>query len=167
MALTFNNEVSGFTEREFSSYSISEFASTSVFKLSNINMFIFYFWELLIGSLKGRQSEAGQFLLHLNVWRWKHWEQIVAEIRKEHFCECRTTVLDFPHYEAVVEKQEYKWKLCITKCNVACLHFCRSEEWNFIDEEEKTRLQHKIAEDGEFWWIICQKNCASIGDTQL
>ncbi|POI36117.1 hypothetical protein CIB84_000134, partial [Bambusicola thoracicus] len=27
----------------------------------------------------------------------------------------------------------------------------KSEEWNFIDEEEKTRLQHKIAEDGEFW----------------
>ncbi|NXL93231.1 CAN3 protein, partial [Alectura lathami] len=27
----------------------------------------------------------------------------------------------------------------------------KSEEWNFINEEEKTRLQHKIAEDGEFW----------------
>uniref|UniRef100_A0A8C4KLP0 Calpain-3 n=1 Tax=Dromaius novaehollandiae TaxID=8790 RepID=A0A8C4KLP0_DRONO len=27
----------------------------------------------------------------------------------------------------------------------------KSEEWNFIDEAEKIRLQHKIAEDGEFW----------------
>uniref|UniRef100_A0A8C6YTF3 Calpain-3 n=1 Tax=Nothoprocta perdicaria TaxID=30464 RepID=A0A8C6YTF3_NOTPE len=27
----------------------------------------------------------------------------------------------------------------------------KSEEWNFINESEKTRLQHKIAEDGEFW----------------
>ncbi|XP_048803818.1 calpain-3 isoform X4 [Lagopus muta] len=27
----------------------------------------------------------------------------------------------------------------------------KSEEWNFIKEEEKIRLQHKIAEDGEFW----------------
>ncbi|XP_010223195.1 PREDICTED: calpain-3-like, partial [Tinamus guttatus] len=27
----------------------------------------------------------------------------------------------------------------------------RSEEWNLINESEKTRLQHKIAEDGEFW----------------
>lgn len=75
--------------------------------------------------------------------------------------------LTFLTNEAYSKEQEYKWKLGITKCNVACLHFCRSEEWNFIDEEEKIRLQHKIAEDGEFWWIICQKNCASIGDTQL
>lgn len=65
--------------------------------------------------------------------------------------------LTFLTNEAYSKEQEYKWKLVITKCNVACLHFCRSEEWNFIDEEEKTRLQHKIAEDGEFWWIICQK----------
>ncbi|XP_009866503.1 PREDICTED: calpain-3 isoform X4 [Apaloderma vittatum] len=27
----------------------------------------------------------------------------------------------------------------------------KSEEWNFINEEEKIRLQHKIVEDGEFW----------------
>uniref|UniRef100_A0A8C3PYU0 Calpain-3 n=1 Tax=Chrysolophus pictus TaxID=9089 RepID=A0A8C3PYU0_CHRPC len=27
----------------------------------------------------------------------------------------------------------------------------KSEEWNFIKEEEKIRLQHKIVEDGEFW----------------
>uniref|UniRef100_A0A8B9BVL3 Calpain-3 n=1 Tax=Anser brachyrhynchus TaxID=132585 RepID=A0A8B9BVL3_9AVES len=27
----------------------------------------------------------------------------------------------------------------------------KSEEWNFINEAEKIRLQHKIAEDGEFW----------------
>uniref|UniRef100_A0A8B9VY03 Calpain-3 n=1 Tax=Anas zonorhyncha TaxID=75864 RepID=A0A8B9VY03_9AVES len=27
----------------------------------------------------------------------------------------------------------------------------KSEEWNFINEAEKVRLQHKIAEDGEFW----------------
>ncbi|KAM8807704.1 calpain-3 [Eudromia elegans] len=27
----------------------------------------------------------------------------------------------------------------------------KSEEWNFINESEKSRLQHKIAEDGEFW----------------
>ncbi|PKU36956.1 calpain-3 isoform x2 [Limosa lapponica baueri] len=26
-----------------------------------------------------------------------------------------------------------------------------SEEWNFVDEAEKIRLQHKIVEDGEFW----------------
>uniref|UniRef100_A0A663LPJ2 Calpain-3 n=1 Tax=Athene cunicularia TaxID=194338 RepID=A0A663LPJ2_ATHCN len=28
---------------------------------------------------------------------------------------------------------------------------CMSEEWNFINETEKIRLQHKIVEDGEFW----------------
>ncbi|NWQ77968.1 CAN3 protein, partial [Columbina picui] len=28
---------------------------------------------------------------------------------------------------------------------------CTSEEWNFINEAEKIRLQHKIVEDGEFW----------------
>ncbi|OXB63370.1 hypothetical protein ASZ78_001946, partial [Callipepla squamata] len=27
----------------------------------------------------------------------------------------------------------------------------KSEEWNFINEAEKIRLQHKIVEDGEFW----------------
>ncbi|KAM6225993.1 calpain-3-like [Porphyrio hochstetteri] len=27
----------------------------------------------------------------------------------------------------------------------------KSEEWNFINETEKIRLQHKIVEDGEFW----------------
>uniref|UniRef100_A0A8B9F7S4 Calpain-3 n=1 Tax=Amazona collaria TaxID=241587 RepID=A0A8B9F7S4_9PSIT len=27
----------------------------------------------------------------------------------------------------------------------------KSEEWTFINEEEKIRLQHKIVEDGEFW----------------
>ncbi|XP_074005711.1 calpain-3 isoform X5 [Numenius arquata] len=27
----------------------------------------------------------------------------------------------------------------------------KSEEWNFVDEAEKIRLQHKIVEDGEFW----------------
>ncbi|XP_049681137.1 calpain-3 isoform X2 [Accipiter gentilis] len=27
----------------------------------------------------------------------------------------------------------------------------KSEEWNFINKEEKIRLQHKIVEDGEFW----------------
>ncbi|XP_009699452.1 PREDICTED: calpain-3 isoform X2 [Cariama cristata] len=27
----------------------------------------------------------------------------------------------------------------------------KSEEWNFVNEAEKTRLQHKIMEDGEFW----------------
>ncbi|KAF1654958.1 Calpain-3, partial [Aptenodytes patagonicus] len=27
----------------------------------------------------------------------------------------------------------------------------KSEEWNFINEAEKIRLQHKIMEDGEFW----------------
>ncbi|XP_035751658.1 calpain-3 isoform X2 [Egretta garzetta] len=27
----------------------------------------------------------------------------------------------------------------------------KSEEWNIINEAEKIRLQHKIAEDGEFW----------------
>ncbi|XP_009995719.1 PREDICTED: calpain-3 isoform X2 [Chaetura pelagica] len=27
----------------------------------------------------------------------------------------------------------------------------KSEEWNFMNEEEKIRLQHKIVEDGEFW----------------
>ncbi|XP_063145961.1 calpain-3 isoform X2 [Candoia aspera] len=27
----------------------------------------------------------------------------------------------------------------------------RSDEWNVIDNAEKVRLQHKIAEDGEFW----------------
>ncbi|XP_033001794.1 calpain-3 isoform X1 [Lacerta agilis] len=26
-----------------------------------------------------------------------------------------------------------------------------SDEWNVIDKAEKTRLQHKVAEDGEFW----------------
>ncbi|XP_066487050.1 calpain-3 [Tiliqua scincoides] len=26
-----------------------------------------------------------------------------------------------------------------------------SDEWNVIDRSEKTRLQHKVAEDGEFW----------------
>uniref|UniRef100_A0A8C9EHG2 Calpain-3 n=1 Tax=Pavo cristatus TaxID=9049 RepID=A0A8C9EHG2_PAVCR len=35
--------------------------------------------------------------------------------------------------------------------NVMSLRFCRSEEWNFINEDEKIRLQHKIMEDGEFW----------------
>ncbi|NWI65781.1 CAN3 protein, partial [Todus mexicanus] len=27
----------------------------------------------------------------------------------------------------------------------------KSEEWNFMNEEEKIRLQHKVVEDGEFW----------------
>ncbi|XP_008940909.1 PREDICTED: calpain-3 [Merops nubicus] len=27
----------------------------------------------------------------------------------------------------------------------------KSEEWNFVNEAEKIRLQHKIVEDGEFW----------------
>uniref|UniRef100_G1KRC7 Calpain-3 n=1 Tax=Anolis carolinensis TaxID=28377 RepID=G1KRC7_ANOCA len=28
---------------------------------------------------------------------------------------------------------------------------CSSDEWNVIDGAEKTRLQHKVSEDGEFW----------------
>lgn len=48
------------------------------------------------------------------------------------------------------------------KCNVACLLLWRSEEWNFINEAEKVRLQHKIAEDGEFWWEYqSKKKCSS------
>ncbi|KGL84329.1 Calpain-3, partial [Tinamus guttatus] len=41
--------------------------------------------------------------------------------------------------------------LLLRKLFELCVKGLRSEEWNLINESEKTRLQHKIAEDGEFW----------------